>query len=131
MTRKPVKMPSVEQIKAFRLARKIREDTKALHNDLWQACSGYGRDRVLATQLNKLAVQMSTAVKRGNDNTVGMADHLASLADQVAAQALLLQSLLSYLEDDPNFNKAKFREIMHSLDAVDGEIDGKLGGRKR
>ncbi len=134
MSSKPVKMPSAQQIQAFRLNRKIRENAENLRRELRIASvlqGDYGRDKVVATQMNKLSVEVGRALKRGNANTVGVSDQLAMLADQVASQALLLQSLISYFEDDPNFDKARLREIMHNLDAADGEVDGKLSNRKR
>ncbi|CAG0974245.1 hypothetical protein PLCT2_01527 [Planctomycetaceae bacterium] len=134
MNRKPVRMPSIKQLKAYRLSRQIHDTTDELRKELWwaDALQGqYGRDRVLATHMNKLSAQVGHAFKRGHANTVGVSEQLAMLADQVASQALLLQSLISYLEDDPNFDKTKLREIMNNLDAADGVIDGKLGGRKR
>ncbi len=133
MNRKPVRMPSVKQLKAYRLSRQIHDTTDELRKDLWLASvfqGQYGRDKVLATHMNKLSQQVGQAFKRSHSSTVGVAEQLAALADQVASQALLLQALVSYLEDDPNFDKSKLREIMHNLDAVDGTLDGKLGGRK-
>ena len=133
LNRKPVRMPSVKQLKAYRLSRQIHDSTDELRRDLWWASAlqgQYGRDKVLATHMNKLSQQVGQALRRGHSSTVGVSEQLAMLADQVASQALLLQSLISYLEDDPNFDGRKFREIMHNLDAADGEIDGKLGGRK-
>ncbi len=130
MAKKPVKLPSAAQLQAYRLRRKLGDYRDQLRSELFQAdffSGSWGRDKVLARHLNGLATQVATAVQSSQKHILGVAEHVAMLADQMASQSLLLQAMLTYLEESPEFDKARFHEILTALDAADGEVDGKLG----
>ena len=57
-----------------------------------------------------------------------VAEHLLSLFNQVAAQALLTQTMLNYMRKQPGWDQQNFENLFHELDASDGKVDGKLDG---
>lgn len=133
MTRKPLRLPSAEQIKGYRRRQRAalqRQDiTDEMRSaDFWRGARG--RDEVLARHVQRISHNVSQALRKRPGESAALEEALAMLSDQLASQALLIQALLCYLEDSSDFDKAKFREIMLNLDAADGEVDGKLGGRK-
>jgi hypothetical protein len=48
------------------------------------------------------------------------------LAEEVAAQRLLIRAMLAYMEASPGFNRAEFSQLLDVIDLEDGELDGKL-----
>jgi len=48
------------------------------------------------------------------------------LAEEMAAQRLLLRAMLAYMEASPGFKPAEFRQLLDVIDLEDGELDGKL-----
>lgn len=134
MSSKPVKLPNKEQLKAYRLRRRVAQSVSDLRQDMSVAgmfFGSYGRDQALASHQQRLASNVGAAFKHGRKQTLALAEHIEAMADQLASQALLLQSVLAYLSQMPGFDAAKFQALMHELDASDGELDGKLGGRRK
>ncbi len=52
------------------------------------------------------------------------------LADQVAELALVVRSLMQYLDEKGQVDTTRFMEIMTALDASDGVVDGKLNPKR-
>lgn len=134
MSSKRVKLPTTEQLKAYRLQRRVRQSVNDLRDDLRVASvffGSYGRDQALANHQQRQASNVGEAFKRSRKQTLAVAENLEAMADQIASQALLLQTMMAYMAQMPGFDAAKFQTLMTELDASDGELDGKLGGRAK
>ncbi len=90
----------------------------------------YALGEILFKRLHNRPIDVAPgqyAVLRALQPKGGTEKDMDALQDRVAAQALVIQALVSYLESSPGFDGQKFAQILHDIDAADGVVDGKIG----